>query len=129
VRGAKIHTESRCKNSEARIDAQSSFAFFRILFYSSNFIQIVLCVLRALRGKRIRKKGTTASLGKRLSAMGAEPMFCFSRLAASGADGERVPARALGIGLTVFLENSSAAAAFQKTLTPLDRNEWNKEKA
>jgi hypothetical protein len=67
--------------------------------------------------------------GKRLPAVGAEAMFRLPRLAASGADGEGAPAEALARRLAVFLENPPAAVAFQKRLSPFDRNEGNEEKA
>jgi hypothetical protein len=67
--------------------------------------------------------------GKRLPAVGAETVFRISRLAASRADGEGSPAKALARRLTIFLEDPPAAVAFQKMLTPFDRNEGNKEKA
>lgn len=55
-------------------------------------------------------------------------MFRLPRLAASGADGKGFWAKALAIRLAVFLENPPAAVAFQKNLTPFNRNERNEEK-
>jgi hypothetical protein len=67
--------------------------------------------------------------GKRLPAVRAETVFRISRLAASRADGEGRPAKAPAERLTIFLEDPSAAVAFQEMLTSFDRNERNKEKA
>jgi hypothetical protein len=61
--------------------------------------------------------------------MGAETVSRISRLAASRADGEGLPAKALAIRPTVFLEDPPATVAFQEMLTPFDRNEGDKEEA